>query len=93
MMKEQKKKHTGKCADCGGPLELVELDVRKNTRILRCQKCGLLHHYMHACMHQFLLNFRDDSIVPFGVSFLYLFVSQKCSFAQESKSIPALAST
>ena len=44
-MMEQKKKHTGKCVDCGGPLELVELNIQKGTRILRCQKCGLLHNY------------------------------------------------
>jgi DNA-directed RNA polymerase subunit RPC12/RpoP len=45
MVEEHKKKHTGKCVDCGGPLELVELDIRKNTRGMRCQKCGLVHNY------------------------------------------------
>jgi len=37
------KKHTGKCFDCGGSLELIELDIQKNTRIMRCQSCGLFH--------------------------------------------------
>jgi len=44
-MIEEKRRHTGKCADCKGVLELLELDVRKGTRILVCQRCGLLHHY------------------------------------------------
>jgi hypothetical protein len=37
------KKHTGKCYDCGGPLELVEFDFKRTVRIMRCQKCGLFH--------------------------------------------------
>jgi len=45
MIEEQKRKHTGKCVDCGNLTELFELDVRKGTRILKCQKCGLLHLY------------------------------------------------
>ena len=44
-MTEQKKKHTGKCIDCDGILELFELDVQKGTRVLRCQTCDLDHHY------------------------------------------------
>jgi hypothetical protein len=39
------KKHTGTCLDCGGPLELVELDLRKGTKIMRCQDCDLFHLY------------------------------------------------
>jgi DNA-directed RNA polymerase subunit RPC12/RpoP len=42
---EKAKKHTGKCFDCGGPLELVELDIQKGTKVMRCQECGLLHFY------------------------------------------------
>ena len=42
---EQKRKHAGECIDCRGQTELVEFDVRKRMRILRCQKCGLLHLY------------------------------------------------
>jgi hypothetical protein len=39
------KKHTGKCFDCNGPLELVEFDLQKDTKIMKCQNCSLLHHY------------------------------------------------
>jgi uncharacterized Zn finger protein len=42
---EVKKRQKGKCVDCSGPLELYELNVRKGTKVLRCQKCGLFHHY------------------------------------------------
>jgi len=35
----------GKCVDCGGPTQLLEWDLKKGTRTLQCQKCGLLHHY------------------------------------------------
>jgi len=44
-MIEKKRKHTGKCVDCSGVLELFELDVKNGTRILACKNCGLLHHY------------------------------------------------
>ena len=44
-MIEHKRKYTGKCVDCSSILELFELDVRKGTRIMICQNCGLLHHY------------------------------------------------
>jgi len=33
------------CIDCGGPVELVEYDARRNTKITRCQACGLYHFY------------------------------------------------
>lgn len=39
------KKHTGTCFDCGGLLELFEFDIVKDTRIMKCQKCGLCHYY------------------------------------------------
>jgi DNA-directed RNA polymerase subunit RPC12/RpoP len=45
MVEEKGKKHTGKCFDCGGPLELVELDIKKATKIMQCQNCGLFHFY------------------------------------------------
>lgn len=45
MTEEKKRKHTGECYDCGGALELVEVDRKKNTKIMKCQECGLLHHY------------------------------------------------
>lgn len=45
MSDESMKKHTGKCYDCGGLLELVEFDVKKGTRIMKCQECGLYHFH------------------------------------------------
>jgi hypothetical protein len=45
MSEERLKKHTGKCYDCGGSLELVEFDVKKSTRIMSCQECGLYHFH------------------------------------------------
>jgi len=48
MIGDQKKRHTGECLDCGGPLELVELDIKKGRRVLQCQRCGLLHFYKKA---------------------------------------------
>jgi len=41
----EEKKHVGKCFDCDGPTELVELDVNKGTKIMQCQVCGLFHFY------------------------------------------------
>lgn len=43
MLNGKSKRHTGKCYDCEGALELVEFDVRKGTRIMRCQECGMYH--------------------------------------------------
>ena len=45
MFDEPMKKHTGKCYDCEGQLELVEFDVKKGTRIMKCQVCGLYHFH------------------------------------------------
>lgn len=42
---EMERRHTGECYDCGGPLELVEFDVKKGTRIMKCQECGLYHFH------------------------------------------------
>lgn len=42
---ETGRRHTGKCYDCGGLLELVEFDVKKGTRIMKCQECGLYHFH------------------------------------------------
>jgi len=41
----EEKRHVGKCFDCEGATELVELDVKKGTKIMRCQVCGLFHFY------------------------------------------------
>jgi DNA-directed RNA polymerase subunit RPC12/RpoP len=45
MTEETAKKHTGKCYDCGGPLELFEMNLDKSTKIMLCQNCGLYHFY------------------------------------------------
>jgi uncharacterized Zn finger protein len=42
---KEKRRHTGICSDCGGSLELVELDLKKTTKIMQCQQCGLFHSY------------------------------------------------
>jgi DNA-directed RNA polymerase subunit RPC12/RpoP len=44
-MSEIKKRDTGICLHCGGSLELVELDSRENTKVMKCQDCGRLHLY------------------------------------------------
>jgi DNA-directed RNA polymerase subunit RPC12/RpoP len=38
-------KKSDKCIDCEGPLELIELDLRKGTKTTKCQSCGLYHFY------------------------------------------------
>jgi hypothetical protein len=45
MGEETSKKHTGKCFDCEGSLELVEFDLQKDYKIMKCLNCGLLHQY------------------------------------------------
>lgn len=45
MAREEAKKHTGKCYDCGGSLGLFEIDMSKSTKIMLCQSCGLYHFY------------------------------------------------
>jgi hypothetical protein len=45
MSSEPMKKHTGRCFDCQGQIELVEFDAEKGTRIMQCQKCGLYHFF------------------------------------------------
>jgi len=39
------KVHGGKCQNCGYALELYEMDVKKSTKVMRCERCGLLHFY------------------------------------------------
>lgn len=39
------RRHTGKCCDCSGPLELFEVDMQKSTKIMACHNCGLFHYY------------------------------------------------
>lgn len=35
----------GKCKSCGSTLELYELDFRRSTKVMKCQRCGMLHAY------------------------------------------------
>jgi len=39
------KTQKGKCKNCGSPLELYEIDFRRSTKIMRCQRCGMLHMF------------------------------------------------
>lgn len=39
------KRRVDECYDCKGILELFEIDMRKGTRIMKCQVCGLYHFY------------------------------------------------
>jgi hypothetical protein len=45
MEEGQQKRYMGKCFDCGGLLELVELDIQGVSKIMQCQDCGLFHLY------------------------------------------------
>jgi predicted nucleic-acid-binding Zn-ribbon protein len=39
------KLHIGKCQNCGYALELYEMDVKKRMKVMRCERCGMLHFY------------------------------------------------
>lgn len=45
MGNEKAEKHTGKCFDCQGKLQLFEMDMKKSTKIMLCENCGLFHFY------------------------------------------------
>ncbi len=45
MRSEKGEKQTGTCYDCQGRLELFEMDMKKSTKIMLCQSCGLYHFY------------------------------------------------
>jgi len=34
-----------KCKNCDYPLEIYEIDFKKNKKMLKCQRCGLYHYY------------------------------------------------
>ncbi len=55
MTEEKSKKHTGKCYDCNGPLELFEMNLDKSTKIMLCQNCGLYHFYKKDFIGQYKL--------------------------------------
>lgn len=42
---QRERRQVGQCYDCGGLLELAELDIKKGTRIMKCQECSLFHYY------------------------------------------------
>ena len=37
--------HAGKCKNCGYALDLYEMDVKRSSKVMRCERCGLLHIY------------------------------------------------
>ncbi len=37
--------HSGKCQNCGYALELYEIDVKKSSKVMRCERCGMNHFY------------------------------------------------
>lgn len=39
------KDKTNRCKNCSYPLEVYEIDFKKNRKILKCQRCGLYHYY------------------------------------------------
>jgi hypothetical protein len=45
MEERSRQRITGKCLDCGGMLELVELDIQGKNKIMQCKVCGLFHLY------------------------------------------------
>ena len=45
LLSSQPKLHTGKCQNCGYALELYEMDVKRSKRVMRCERCGMLHFY------------------------------------------------
>ena len=46
MTEETPKKHiTGNCFDCGGTVELFEMNMDKSTKVMFCKNCELYHFY------------------------------------------------
>jgi hypothetical protein len=45
----------GYCVDCSGPLTLLEEDFRDKTRILVCERCGLLHLFKKTMLSKWKL--------------------------------------
>ncbi len=37
--------HPGKCQNCGYALDLYEMDVKKRMKVMRCDRCGMMHVY------------------------------------------------
>jgi len=45
----------GNCVDCNGPLVLLEEDYRRKTRVLVCERCGLLHLFAKTMLSKWKL--------------------------------------
>jgi uncharacterized Zn finger protein len=45
LLDEKRKVSQGKCKNCGGDLDVYEIDFKHGMRVLKCQICGLLHYY------------------------------------------------
>jgi len=50
------KVHGGKCQNCGYALELYEMDVKKSMKVMRCERCGVLHFYKKDIMGKWRLQ-------------------------------------
>lgn len=50
------KVHAGKCQNCGYALDLYEMDVKKSMKVMRCERCGLLHYYKKDIMSKWRLQ-------------------------------------
>jgi len=53
-LESERREQRGSCYECGGSLELLHVDVKKGTKVVRCKTCGLLH----ACEKDFLGRWR-----------------------------------
>ena len=45
MFSNQKKKREDACYNCGGKLDVIEANLKRETKIMKCQACGLFHLY------------------------------------------------
>lgn len=43
MLESDKKEQKGTCIGCGGSVELVEIDVQKGKKFVKCTSCGMVH--------------------------------------------------
>ena len=53
----------GNCIDCNGSLTLFEEDFKNKTRVLVCERCGLVHLYKKTFLSGWkLIKVRKKSI-------------------------------
>jgi len=45
LLTSRPKVHTGKCQNCGYALELYEIDVKRSMKVMKCERCSMLHFY------------------------------------------------